>query len=175
MRGFGSHGGHGGMNREKIKDGIIDLMKLKAADIVADFGSGDGFYSAQFAKICERVFAVDAHSGNFGSKFYEDPKIVRINVSICRKMDLSGITQAFFSNSFHDMECQDSALDFVASSLPEGGRLTMVEFKMDTLFGPPKNKRFLEEDLVKKVEAHGFRKTGGMDLKKHYAVSFEKV
>ncbi len=179
-RPFNGHGGygygaHGGKAREDIKDKIIKLMNLKSSDIVADFGSGDGFYCAQFAKICEKVFAVDLNADNFNNKFYDDTKIIKLNVDICKKREIPEITHAFFSNSFHDMECQESILDRVALSLVKQGRITMIEFKLDTPYGPPKNIRFAEEDLVKKIEAHGFRKINRIDLEGHYAVSFVKI
>ncbi|MEJ2249368.1 MAG: methyltransferase domain-containing protein [Candidatus Lokiarchaeota archaeon] len=175
--GHGFHGNrmHGGKTREVINNRIIKLMNLKSNDIVADFGSGDGFYSAQFAKICEKVFAIDINAANFKSKYYDDNKIVKLNVDICKNLEIPEITHAFFSNSFHDIECQERILDRIVSSLKEQGRITMIEFKLDTPYGPPKIIRFEEEDLVKKIEAHGFRKIDKIDLGGHYAVSFEKV
>lgn len=177
--GHGGHGhGHwtyGGMSREGIKDDVIRLMDLKSTDVVADLGSGDGFYSSKFAEICEKVYAIDEYSESFRSEFYDNPKIVTMNADVCERLELSGITRVFFSNSFHDMECQEKLLDVITEILPKGGRITMIEFKPDTPFGPPRNIRFSEEDLVNKIEAHGFRKVGSIDLKGHYAVSFEKT
>ncbi len=177
--GHGGHGyghwAHGGMSREGIKDDVMKLMDLKSSDVVADLGSGDGFYSAQFAGVCEKVYAVDEYSESFGSEFYDNPKIVTMNTDACEGLELPGITHVFFSNSFHDMGCQEQLLDVITETLPKGGRMTMIEFKPDTPYGPPRNIRFSEEDLVKKVEAHGFKMIGDIDLKGHYAVSFEKM
>ncbi|MEJ2251603.1 MAG: rRNA adenine N-6-methyltransferase family protein [Candidatus Lokiarchaeota archaeon] len=173
--GFHGNGLHGGKAREGINNKIIKLMNLKSNDIVADFGSGDGFYSAQFAKICEKVFAIDMNAANFKNKFYDDNKIVKLNADICKNLEIPEITHAFFSNSFHDLECQEHILDRVALSLVKQSRITMIEFKLDTSYGPPRNIRFEEKDLVKKIETHGFRKIDGIDLGGHYAVSFVKV
>ena len=167
-------GGHGGIARESFKDGVIQLMGLKPADVVADLGSGDGFYAAGFAAICERVYAVDAYADSFANAYYENPRIIQVVQDVCEGLELPGITHVFFSNSFHDMGCQDRLLDTIAASLAPHCRVTMIEFKLDTPYGPPRI-RFAEEDLVKRVEAHGFARVGSLDLGEHFAVSFERV
>lgn len=161
-----------GALREKIKDHLLEMMNLTLNDIVIDVGSGDGFYSNEFSKVCKQVFSVDEYCKNFESDFYSNSNITTICIDACHGIDVPKVTHAFFSNSFHDMKCQDQLLNFLSSILKGGGKLTLVEFKLDTPFGPPKATRFSEDELVKKVEPWGFKKIDRREFEYHYAVSF---
>ncbi len=163
--------------RKSMASEVLKAMNLRAEDTVFDIGSGDGFYSNEFSKVCKAVFAIDEYEKNFENKNYENPKIRKIPQSICewiKKNDFSQANHVFFSNSFHDMECQDEILSAL-SSLKKGSYLDMVEFKLTTLFGPPKSIRFSKEMLKAKVEPYGFKEANYLEFENHYFISFERV
>ncbi len=163
-----------GAFREKIKGPLLEMMKLTSSDIVIDVGSGDGFYSNEFSKVCKQVFSIDEYCKNFESGFYSSSNITTICIDACQGIDIPKATHAFFLNSFHDMKCQDQLLSFLSSILKDEGKLTLVEFKLDAPFGPPKAIRFSEDELVEKIESRGFKKIDRREFEYHYAVSFVK-
>ncbi len=164
-----------GAFREKIKAKLLKMMKLTPNDTVIDVGSGDGFYSNEFSKVCKQVFSVDKNCKNFESDLYSNSNIITICVNACQGINVPKVTHAFFSNSFHDMKCQDQLLSFLSSNLKNDGKLTLVEFKIDTPFGPPKAIRFSEDELVKKVKPWGFDRIDRREFEYHYALSFVKT
>lgn len=73
-----------------------------------------------------------------------------------------------------DIDCRDSLLHNIATALKPGSHLTMVEFKLDTPFGPPKHMRLAKEELKNLVEAHSFRQKDEREFDYHYALTFER-
>jgi len=164
--------------RTSMVSDVLNVIDLKADDIIFDIGSGDGFYSSEFSKVCKAVFAIDEYEKNFESKHYESQNITKIPESICewiKKNDFAQATHVFFSNSFHDMECQNEILSALSKSLKKGAHLDMVEFNLKAVFGPPKNIRFSKEMLKTKVEPYGFKEVKYVEFKNHYFISFEKI
>ncbi len=166
----------GGQFREEIKEAILELMELGPEDVVADLGSGAGSYSASFAELAKKVYAVDLGGLAFESTLYDSPGIVKIEKDLCQDFELpADVTHVFFSNSFHDIECRDTLLSSVPTILKSGARLTMVEFELDTPFGPPRSIRISKEQLKDMVEAHGFQQVGQREFQYHYALSFVRL
>ena len=177
------HGGHGrgGLSSESksaIADRLLEAMKPGATDLVFDVGSGDGYYSSRFAERCGKVVAIDAYPEVFEGDNYRRANIETEGVDVCSRLGELGWSRAahvFFSNSFHDMECQDGILETLSRELRDGACLDLIEFHPDTPFGPPRHIRYSKEALKAKIEPHGFREKATFDLGTHYFVSFERT
>jgi SAM-dependent methyltransferase len=155
---------------------IIKVIHLSKSDTLLDIGSGDGYYSSRFAELCGKVIAIDKYADVLKNHFYENPVIEVICEDACNwitRNNIEKVTQVFFSNSFHDMPCQEAMLKSFSNKLANGAYLHFIEFKLETSFGPPKNIRFSREDLKAKVEFHGFVETAYIDLDTHYFISFK--
>ncbi len=164
--------------RGEIAERVIELMNLSKEDTIFDIGAGDGFYSSKFADLCKKVVSIEAYGKNFEGELYAEDNIVKIEADICEWIKINDFCEAthiFFSNSFHDMECQDGILDKISSSLKKGGHLDLIEFNLKATFGPPKNIRFSKEALKSKVEKYGFEEKEYNDFENHYFISFEKM
>ncbi|MGO8684434.1 MAG: class I SAM-dependent methyltransferase [Thermoleophilia bacterium] len=162
--------------RADMKSAILDLMQLSPDDIVADLGSGEGFYAVEFAQRAKTVYAVDVDPRALASPYLDRPGIVKVEAHLCNDFALpADVTHVFFSNSFHDVDCRDSLLHNIATALKPGSHLTMVEFKLDTPFGPPKSMRLAKDHLRSLVEAHGFRQRDEREFDYHYALTFERL
>jgi hypothetical protein len=51
----------------------------------------------------------------------------------------------------------------------------MVEFKLDTPFGPPQHMSLAKEEFKNLVEAHSFRQKDEREFNYHYALTFERL
>ncbi|MGC9151930.1 MAG: rRNA adenine N-6-methyltransferase family protein [Microbacter sp.] len=161
--------------KEQIFNRIIDLISISSSDILLDIGSGDGFYSSKFTDRCAKVIAIDQHVDVTNNRWYDNPFIEVVAGDACDWIahhQLDVINHLFFSNSFHDLPCQDEILKFISTKCPDGVSLHFIEFKLDTLFGPPKRLRFSKEDLKEKVAFYGFVEQAYLDLDTHYFMSF---
>lgn len=170
---------HGSLEQKsKIADKLLNVMRLSQADVVLDVGSGDGYYSSRFAEFCQRVVAIDEYCDGLKSDFYNKPNIETVCDDACKwikEHDLKKVTHVFFSNSFHDMDCQNEILSGLSRKLSSGSHVDMIEFYPDTPFGPPRSIRFSREVLKSKVESNGFVEESFIDMGTHYFISFKKV
>ncbi|MDP7974628.1 MAG: class I SAM-dependent methyltransferase [Thermoprotei archaeon] len=154
---------------------LLELMKLGEDDTVVDVGAGSGYYSFLFASSCKEVLALDLYSQPEAKELAsraEKAGIKNLKVipgDACNMLWTLSFTHAFFSNSFHDMGCRDDILSSIRNA---GAKLTVVEFKPTTPFGPPSFIRIPKTELERLAEAHGFSKLGEKDFKFHYALSF---
>ncbi len=169
---------HGSIElKSNIADQILNIMNLTSSDIVLDVGSGDGYYTSRFSVQCKKVIAVDEYCEGFESEFYKKPNVEVLCKNACDwfiKAELSQITHVFFSNSFHDMDCQKEILSSLSQRLRVNAHIDMIEFFPDTPFGPPKSIRFSREALKSFVESYGFKEKSYLALNTHYFISFEK-
>jgi SAM-dependent methyltransferase len=164
--------------KAQIFNRIAKVMHLSTSDTVLDVGSGDGYYSSKFAEVCGNVIAIDQYADSSKNDFYAKPSIEFIREDACAWIahnQLGKVTQVFFSNSFHDMRCQDDILKSLSNKLANGAFLNIIEFKLDTLFGPPKSIRLSKEELKALVESYGFAEEAFIDLTTHYFISFKLV
>jgi SAM-dependent methyltransferase len=170
---------HGSVEaKAAIADRLIEAMKLDGGDTLVDLGSGDGYYSSRFAAKCAKVVAVDASSEVLKSEYYRKDNIAAVGADVCawaKTFDWGLVAHVFFSNSFHDMSCQNELLSVFSAKLRPGAHLDLIEFHLDTPFGPPRSIRFSKEQLKALVEPRGFEEKASFDLETHYFVSFEKV
>lgn len=164
--------------KEQIFNKIISLISMTPSDILLDVGSGDGYYSAKFAERCAKVIAIDQQMNDTRSQWYANTSIEFVNEDACDWIahhSLDMIHHVFFSNSFHDLSCQDETLKFLSTKCDNGVSLHFIEFKLDTPFGPPKRLRFSKDDLKEKAAIYGFVEQAYMDLDTHYFVSFHLI
>ncbi|MGC8654463.1 MAG: class I SAM-dependent methyltransferase [Candidatus Kryptoniota bacterium] len=170
---------HGNLEtKSRIADLLIKSMNLSKLDVVLDVGSGDGYYSLRFAEQCGKVMAIDEYCDGLKGDFYAKSNIETFCEDACqwfKNHDLTGVTHVFFSNSFHDMSCQDEILSALSDKLNGGAYLDLIEFHPETPFGPPKSIRFSKDEIRRKVESYYFEMSSFIDLDTHYFISFKKL
>ena len=176
--GAGSGHGKGMAFRDQIAGAVVDAVNPQGHDTIYDIGSGDGHYSAQFAEKALRVVAFDARPDVFQGENYQQSNITAVPGNICPWAEAHGFqdaSQVFFSNSFHDMPCQEKLLELLGSTLRPTSRLNFVEFKLATPFGPPVDIRYSPERLKQVVEAQGFRLVKELSFEYLYFHTYEKL
>jgi predicted RNA methylase len=153
---------------------IESLVSPREGDILVDFGSGDGFYALKFAPLVGsgKIYAYELNNRGADSirKNLTDRGISNVKIvekDICYADLPEKFNKAFFSNVFHDLDCQDTLL-FRFSGM-KGLEITFIEFKTDTPFGPPENIRFSQQKLKEKLETHGFVLDREIEFEYHYA------
>ncbi|NNM53741.1 MAG: hypothetical protein HKM05_03350 [Spirochaetales bacterium] len=174
----GTGNGKGMAFRDQIANSVIDAVNPQAHDTIYDIGSGDGHYSARLAEKAARVVAFDARPDVFQGENYQKANITAVPGNICPWVEAHGFheaSQVFFSNSFHDMPCQEKLLELLGSTLRPASRLNFVEFKLATPFGPPADIRYSPERLKQLVEAKGFRLVKELSFEYHYFHTYEKL
>ncbi|MGC8537461.1 MAG: class I SAM-dependent methyltransferase [Candidatus Micrarchaeia archaeon] len=151
------------------EDEIMGFLRVKERMSVLDLGAGDGFFAKMFIRRGAEVTAVDENS-----KYFEDMDELGIKTKkgdICTfndgKYDL-----VFMANVLHDLDCH-ATLPKSISKMTKG-ELAILEFKVDTPFGPPSNIRLSPEDVEGIFKPAGFKLVKQKEFKYHYIMLFSK-
>jgi len=134
---------------------VIQALALKPDAIVADIGAGTGYFSVRFAHMLPkgRVYGVDT-----------EPGMVKHLSDRAKREGLKNITAVqakpgdprlpekadvvILVDVYHHVENREQYFRQLQKSLRPGGRLAIIDFRMDSPEGPPKSAR-IEPDRVK--------------------------
>ncbi len=145
---------------------VIEALKLKSDAIVADIGAGTGYFAVRFAHMVPkgRVYAVDA-----------EPDMVKYLAERAKRSGLGNLTAiqaqpgdpklpgkvdlAILVDVYHHVENREQYFRQLQQSLKPGGRLAVIDFRMDSPEGPPKAARIAPEQVKAELQRAGYRLT----------------
>jgi len=134
---------------------VIQALALKPEAIVADIGAGTGYFSVRFAHMVPkgRVYGVDT-----------EPGMVKHLADRAKREGLKNVTAVagkpgdprlpekadlvILVDVYHHVEDRERYFRQLQNSLKPGGRIAIIDFRMDSPVGPPKSAR-IEPDRVK--------------------------
>lgn len=130
-------------------------------DVVADLGSGTGFYTDDIAPLARRVYAVDIQPGMHD---YYREKGVPENVDLVTSgiddlpFETGALDGAFSTNTYHEF-ASDDAIEEVVRVIAPGGRLAIADWTSAGRgeAGPPLDERFSADDAAAAIDDAGFR------------------
>ncbi len=146
---------------------VIEALALRPGQVVADIGSGSGYFTLRFSHHVGdqgRVYAVDV-----------DPEMVRdLNrrvrdlgarnvVTVLADADDPLLSDASVDrfvivDTWHHIADQAKYLGLMKRMLKPGGQVVMIDFQKKELpVGPPPAMKIAREDLVRQLEQAGFR------------------
>jgi predicted methyltransferase len=127
---------------------VIQALALKPDAIVADIGAGTGYFSMRFAHMVSqgRVYGVDT-----------EPGMVKHLAERAKREGLNNVTAVqgkpgdpqlpektdliLFVDVYHHVENRERYFRNLGSALKPGGRVAIIDFRMDSPVGPPKKAR----------------------------------
>jgi Dimethyladenosine transferase (rRNA methylation) len=145
----------------KSRYGIVSKDEIKAeieeGDIVADIGSGTGFFTDDMAKVGQKVYAVDFQDGMH--EYYrekgvpENVKLINTDASKFRPKQTPDI--AFLITSLHEMNIRDT-IEHISDIVSEDGKLFIVDWSSNTDTGrvPAKDKLISAKEASNIVSEH---------------------
>jgi len=146
---------------------VIQALKLKTGEVVADIGAGSGYFTFRLAQhVGEkgRVYAVDVSPEMIVhlNRRARDLKAGNVVTMLAAPDDPllpdASIDRFFICDTWHHIENHPHYLSLLKQMLKPGGHVVMVDFKKEkTPVGPPIEMRIAREDLVKEMETNGFR------------------
>jgi predicted methyltransferase len=177
--------------RQKPRD-IVDALDLKPGSTVADVGTGVGFmlpFLSHAVGDRGRVIGEDIQS-DFLDKAKMKVQLSRLNnVQFVQGTDRDPMLPAdtlegvLVLDVYHHFDYPEAMLEHIRDSLLSDGKLVIVEyFKRRGAMNNPdpdlplRHIRLDQDDLIKEVEANGFRLVSKRDLvpNSQYIVVFEK-
>ena len=142
---------------------VIQALALKPDAVIADIGSGTGYFSVRFANMVPkgRVYGVDvepdmvkylaARAKREGHKNIvaiagtpDDPRLPE-------KADLIILVDVY-----HHIDNREQYFTHLQKSLKPGGRLAIIDFRMDSPEGPPAMARIPPDRVIAELASAGY-------------------
>lgn len=130
-------------------------------DVIADLGSGTGFYTDDLAPHVDQMYAVDVQEAMHD---YYREKGVPENVDLITAeisdlpFDSDFLDTVVSTMTYHEFASSD-ALQELARVVRSGGRLIIADWSADGRgeAGPPLDERFTAEEVVSSLQNHSFK------------------
>ena len=142
---------------------VIQALALKPDAIVADIGSGTGYFSVRLAHFVPkgRVYGADI-----------EPDMIKYLAERAKRDKLDNVTAiaaapddprlpekvdlALMVNVYHHIEGRAAYLKKLRGSLKPGGSVAIIDLRMDSPGGPPKSARLTPERVKAELSGAGY-------------------
>jgi predicted methyltransferase len=142
---------------------VIQALGLRPDAVIADIGAGTGYFAVRFANMVPagKVYAVDVEADMVRylaerAKKEKRPNLVAVKGAagdprLPEKADLVVLVDVY-----HHIEQRERYFRALAASLKPGGRVAVIDFRMDSPSGPPKSARVAPERVKAELAAAGY-------------------
>ena len=142
---------------------VIQALALEPGAAVADLGAGTGYFAARLANMLPRgtVYAVDIEPAmvKYLAERAQREKLANLkpvagtagDPRLPAKVDLILLVDVY-----HHIEDRERYFRKLAASLKPGGRIAVIDFRMDSPSGPPKSARVAPERVKAELAAAGY-------------------
>ncbi|HEX6321786.1 MAG TPA: class I SAM-dependent methyltransferase [Burkholderiales bacterium] len=162
---------------------VIQALALKPNAVVADIGAGTGYFAVRLATMVPqgRVYAVDVepdmveHLARRAKREKHDNLIaVQATARDARLPEKADVI--LLVDVYHHIDQRDRYFSRLRASLKPGGRLAIIDFRIDSPAGPPKSARIAPDRVVAELKAAGYSLTQQHDfLPRQYFLVFRPV
>jgi len=146
---------------------VVMSLDIKEGESIADIGAGSGYFTFRFAHhVGEKgkIYAVDVNPDMilYMNRRIRELQLKNIVTVLSAPDDPllldKSIDRFFICETWHHIQAQTQYLALMKKMLKPGGQITMIDFqKKATPVGPPDEMRVAREDVIRQMEANGFR------------------
>ncbi len=153
-------------NVEELPNRLLRALDLNASTVVADIGSGTGFFTFRFAEMVPsgRVYSVEVQEALVDTIRVRAERIGFRNVTPILgsfsdpSLPEGRIDLALIVSSYHEFSFPREMIEAIAQSLKEGGRLVIVEYRLeDDTTVIPEAHRMSVEQIRSEIESVGLQ------------------
>ena len=142
---------------------VIQALGLKSDAVIADIGAGTGYFAVRFANMVPagKVYAVDVEPDMVRylaerAKKEKRPNMIAVKAEpgdprLPEKADLVVLVDVY-----HHIEARERYFRALAASLKPGGRVAVIDFRLDSPSGPPKSARVAPERVKAELAGAGY-------------------
>lgn len=152
-------------DEEELPQRLLRALSLNASDVVADIGSGTGFFTFRMADLVPsgRVFAVEVQQALVDTIRVRSERMGRRNVTPVLgsesnpALPAARLDLALIVSSYHEFTYPREMLSALLAAIKPGGRLVVLEYRAeDATIGIPELHRMSQEQIILEGEAVGF-------------------
>ncbi len=155
----------------QMPDRVIDTLKLKPGQIVADIGAGTGYFSVRLAKsaAAPKVYAADIEPEMVNYlRQRADKEGLRNMIPVQAAADQPNLPEpvdlVLIVDTYHHIGDRQAYFRKLQKSLKPGGRVAIIDFKPDSPMGPPAEFRFPLERFQSEMSQAGYKLTAQYDF-----------
>jgi arsenite methyltransferase len=157
---------------------VVTALKLKPADVIADIGSGPGYFSRRFTHHAAKVYAVDIDKKLLEIAAKDAPPNLETVLATPDdpKLAPASVDVVFLCDVLHHIENRPAYYVKLKQALKPGGRIVNIDFqKRDLPVGPPVSMKLSDEQVIAEFNSAGFRLARRHDfLPYQYFLEFER-
>jgi ubiquinone/menaquinone biosynthesis C-methylase UbiE len=143
---------------------VIQALSLKPDAVIADVGSGTGYFAVRLANMVPngRVYGVDVEPDMVKYLAERAKREKRDNVVAVKgtpgdprlpeKADL-----VLLVDVYHHIEDRERYFRDLRASLKPGGRVAVIDFRMDSPDGPPRAARIVPQRVIEELGRAGYQ------------------
>jgi predicted methyltransferase len=142
---------------------VIQALGLRPDSVIADIGAGTGYFSVRFAHMVPkgRVYGVDT-----------EPDMVKHLAERAKSAGLTNVTAVtgapdnprlpekadviVLVDVYHHVEARERYFRRLQDALKSGGRVAIIDFRLDSPVGPPKSARMPPEQVKAEMGRAGY-------------------
>jgi predicted methyltransferase len=143
---------------------VIQALALRPDAVVADIGAGTGYFAVRLANMVSkgRVYGVDVEPGMVKHLAERAKREKRVNlVAVAGAPDDPRLPEKadliLLVDVYHHIEERERYFRRLQASLKPGGRVAIIDFRLDSPEGPPKAARVAPEKVSAELKAAGYR------------------
>jgi FkbM family methyltransferase len=171
--------------KEEQPSKLIEALKIKPGEVIADIGAGSGYYAFRFAKLVEpkgKIFAVDIQPEMLDiiRKRMKERKATNIEpiqgTVSDPKLPTNSVDTILMVDVYHEFDHPFEMTVAMVKALKPGGRMVFVEFRMEDADVPIKLvHKMTQKQVLKEMEPHPLRWVKTLDvLPWQHIIIFEK-
>jgi len=160
-------------------DRVIAALELTPAMVVADVGAGTGYFTMRIARAVPtgQVLATDVEPDMVR---YLTERATREGLANVRaiatppadpQLASATVDRILVVDVWHHLGDRTAYAKHLAAALRPGGRIVVVDFKLDAKMGPPRQHRLAPEAIIADLRAGGLEaELAAIDLPEQYVV-----
>jgi SAM-dependent methyltransferase len=161
---------------------VIPALAIKPTDVVADIGAGTGYFTVHLAHAARegRVFAVDVEPAMVKHLRERASRQGLANVTAVQGSTTSAnlpqkVDLALLVDVYHHIDGRVDYFRKLSQSLKPGGRVAIIDFRIDAKQGAPKRFRMSPDTVASEMKQAGYRQSASHDFLPHqYFLVFER-
>jgi ubiquinone/menaquinone biosynthesis C-methylase UbiE len=158
--------------KEENVSNLIQNMRIKSNDIIADIGAGSGYHVFRMALIAKKglVYAVDIQGEMLMAieKTKESNKIRNVETILGSEKSIhlpkNSVDKILMVDVYHEFNFPVEMIASIKNALKPNGQLFLIEYRGEDSKVPIKKiHKMTEKQAVKEMEAAGFKLKGNID------------
>jgi ubiquinone/menaquinone biosynthesis C-methylase UbiE len=143
---------------------VIQVLNLKPDAVIADLGSGTGYFAVRLANMVPkgRVYGVDVEP-DMVKYLAERAKREKRNNLIAVTGDAGDprlpekVDLVLLVDVYHHIDDRERYFRNLRAALKPGGRIAVIDFRMDSPDGPPRAARIAPQRVIDELDRAGYR------------------